>query len=414
MPADVYGVRVIVRTAEYSPSVVQLNEGNTLLPYEPYYKKLSDKIRVEGATGTGEKTVYINVPNEGISYFGIDGNGVSDDTQGLRDYLYSLKENGGGEMSLPNGTYKINGTLEVPSNVIISGQGNSTLFKLGDNHDLTGRLFRGERISRPYIVTEENSENVYFRDFKVLGNTNIFEDALHHAVAFMDTRGGGLSNVSTGYVNYDPATATHADLMAFNVAFIRAKEVRMTGGKHEYGGYENIGFEFAEDIIVDGIFSGDAWRTSYQLHQGNKNIKTINSTIRQTLPTADAALTLHARGAGGESDDLTFVNNTVLLQASGGAFPYMGTVQMFGPHKKASFLGNTIKGQKNGIYNLNTAELMIVNDNIIEAETGVALRFAGTGIANGNYIKTKAGMTPFEKAEGSNVVGSGNIGFNIV
>src|SRR5690606_32844443 len=117
----------------------------------------------------------------------------------------------------PAGRYLITGTIEIPSNTTVEGQGDITEITLGDGYSLTARQFRGDTMSYPYLVTDVGSRNVHFRNFKVTGNRNFFEDALHHAVALMDTSFSTIEDVSTEYINYDMSTARTAYLMAFNI-----------------------------------------------------------------------------------------------------------------------------------------------------------------------------------------------------
>src|SRR5690606_18071487 len=98
------------------------------------------------------------------------------------------------------------------------------------------------------------------------------------------------------------------------------------------------------------VYCGVGWRTSLQIHQGNKNVKIKNVTIRQNHTHAHAAFTIHGRGAGGENRDILVDGVSIYSQTGSSANDTLGGLQMLGPTLNARFTNNFINSSKNGLY----------------------------------------------------------------
>lgn len=61
------------------------------------------------------------------AWFGAEGNGTTDDTAAIQNALQTIRDNGGGKLVIPKGTYIISRTLNVYSNTILEGDGESTV-----------------------------------------------------------------------------------------------------------------------------------------------------------------------------------------------------------------------------------------------------------------------------------------------
>ena len=123
-----------------------------------------------------------------LDVYGITGDGVTDDTAAIQAYAAALKTAGGGELYLPKGTYIIKGTIAIPSNVLMRGDGNGTIIKLGDAFTLTPVLFRDPTPIYPYVTTEEDSSGITFKDFVIYGCTNLdYWGDMHAGLGIFDT-----------------------------------------------------------------------------------------------------------------------------------------------------------------------------------------------------------------------------------
>ncbi|MBD2862036.1 glycosyl hydrolase family 28-related protein [Paenibacillus oceani] len=77
------------------------------------------------ASGMRLKRLYEGALN--AAWFGAEGNGTTDDTAAIRSALFTIRDNGGGKLVIPQGTYIISGTLNVYSNTILEGDGEATV-----------------------------------------------------------------------------------------------------------------------------------------------------------------------------------------------------------------------------------------------------------------------------------------------
>jgi len=63
------------------------------------------------------------VEKANVKDFGAQGNGSSDDAQAFKDAINAAKNAGGGAVLIPAGTYRINSTISLSSNVVLRGEG---------------------------------------------------------------------------------------------------------------------------------------------------------------------------------------------------------------------------------------------------------------------------------------------------
>ena len=64
-----------------------------------------------------------------IKDFGALGDGVTDDTQSLKDAISHIKNLGGGDLYIPRGEYMISDVITLPDNISIEGAGDLTVIK---------------------------------------------------------------------------------------------------------------------------------------------------------------------------------------------------------------------------------------------------------------------------------------------
>lgn len=186
----------------------------------------------------------------------------------------------------------------------------------------------------------------------------------------------------------------------------------MIGGVFEGSGYENVGTDNAEDIVFDDIYSGSAWRTSFQVHRSCKNITLKNSTIEQTIVSAaqtHAAITMHGTSES-NVEDLKIRNNTINATLGSGGKSVIQSVGGYEHTVKIS--GNTIKTNRNAIRtgtdDVGIVEDWIVSDNTINTpQQSVQIRGKNANV-HGNIIKAQASVV-FSGADATTCVEVNNV-----
>src|SRR5690606_5861035 len=141
----------------------------------------------------------------------------------------------------------------IPSNAKIIGLGEVVL-KLTNTDFLESVLWRGRSV-KTYLKSEADSTNINLKGIKVEGCEEVDKTALHFGVCIQGFH-HNLKDVSTKYVNWELSEETENGERrtggnGWGLVFYNAKHGRVSGGVFEYGGYENIGTENAEDIVFD-------------------------------------------------------------------------------------------------------------------------------------------------------------------
>ena len=196
---------------------------------------------------------------------------------------------------------------------------------------------------------------------------------------------------------------------------IRSEDVTVMGGAFDEGGYENIGTEHSKDIIVDGVHSGKAWRTSIQPHRATKNLKILNSTIYQETATSDsAAMTLHGQDDIDEGlKNILISGNTIHGEFSTEpTHDYNALIQIMdgGTAENITVLNNTLKGNRTGIYGAKTDGFSVVGNNIsLDKGDGIDVRPGSTKVLLDQNIVSTLDGSPLVDTESIATLGT-NIG----
>jgi len=191
----------------------------------------------------------------------------------------------------------IKGTVYVRSNTIVDGLGIGEIILL-DGFSLDPHFWReGKNDFYPMVVTESGSSHITIKDLIITGDRSALFQGRLHGFTFFEMEDGYADNVKIRYCNYFPVQNT-PDYSGICIATMRSTNVRITGGKYEYGGYECIRVgDLSKNVVVDGVFIGKGWRTGFQILRGCENVKFINNTIIQgDLDNCDreGAITLHS------------------------------------------------------------------------------------------------------------------------
>lgn len=100
--------------------------------------------------GVIDSEVFINVKR-----FGATGDGVTDDTQAIKDAISSLAN--GGTVYFPNGVYMVSGDIPVTSHITLKGDTNSIIRRTANNLETYN------------IFTVDGYENVVFEKMRIEG-----------------------------------------------------------------------------------------------------------------------------------------------------------------------------------------------------------------------------------------------------
>ena len=356
------------------------------------------------AVGDAIASVRMNVKK-----FGVKGDGTTDDT----DAINSLFENYTGSFYFPAGTYKITGTLSLPSESEMFGDGDQTIIELGSTYDLDELTFRGNEKVYPYIVVN-NNDNTKLHDFKLVG-TNATEHTRHAGVAVLDSQNCVISDLTIYNINYD---ATQADvspiISGYGICVTRSEYVAVERCYVEQCGYECIGIvDNCNHCTVRDCYTKNGWRTCIQVHRGSCNTLIENCYMLQAHDTYDACFTVH-----GLTDykvvNLT-VNNCVMECSQNGAqaSTYCAPAQIMGDTVKLCFTNNKILGGKRAFYisEAHTNAKIIGNDMQCNdtSDYGVYIKSYET-VVIGNVLQNDA-STPVNYITNNPVI-SGNIGIS--
>lgn len=240
--------------------------------------------------------------------YGVKGDGNTNDTAALN----ALFSSGHERIYLPSGTYIITGTLVIPDGKTVFGDGESTVIKLGYPYSLTSYTWRSETghlTNKPYLYI---GENCILSDFAVHGDTTEAKDQMQVAV-LVHGDNTICKNISTKDVNYFPESVqdrTHpygpTELCpGFGMFIFGANNVTVSECKFINNGYQGIGTEDAEDIIIDKCYVGNSFRTGIQIHRGSKRIIVSKCIVNNTDSYKASDITLHGSSGNGNVDRLT-------------------------------------------------------------------------------------------------------------
>ena len=345
-----------------------------------------------------------------VKDYGVKGDGSTDDTTAIRS-LFTSKT---GTFYFPAGTYKITGTISIPANSEIVGDGDVSIINMYTCTDLTQCTFRTGDYVYPYILITH--DNCAVRHIKLIGN-NTLQEKRHAGIGVLDADRCSIEDVTISNINYDSSQTTDASVSGYGICVTRSTFVDVVKCDVRTCGYECIGIvDECNYCTVRDCYTQDGWRTCIQVHKGSCNTLIDNNYMKQTHDKYHACFTVH-----GASDKLIKnlrVENNTIECTQNGLQPDTANApaQIMSYTEGFVFIGNRIKGGKRAffIYSDSTNAKIIGNDMQCNnsSDYGVYINSLNT-IIFGNYLLNEAQTPANQIANNPIIVGNVGIGDTI-
>jgi len=285
--------------------------------------------------------------------YGVKGDGSTNDTAAINALLSSSHKS----IYFPTGTYIFTGTLVVPNGKKVYGDGANTIFKLGYPFSLTSYDWRpqetGHLTNRPYMYV---GANCTVSDFSIYGDTTEPKDEMHVAV-LVHGNNTVCENIRTNNINYFPEdiqSKVHPYgpiefCPGFGMFIFGADNVTVRNCKFTNNGYQGIGTEDAENIVIDGCYIGDGFRTGIQIHRGSKRIVVSKCIVHNENSNKSADITFHG-ASGDENVDRVIISDCILGPKFGEDRLIYSISTIWGYEHNITIKGCDIKTQGVGIF----------------------------------------------------------------
>lgn len=347
-----------------------------------------------------------NVSITNVLANGANGDGVTDDTSALQD-IFDV----GGVIYIPKGTYIISRTLTVRDGTMIVGDGlRNTVIKAKNGSSLTAIEWRGTAGAAtthstiyPILMTEPNSHNI------TLMGIGVYDDGVYTS-GNGKTRTGILSfytdvmsiiDCGAEHINWlDPSERTmdfYAEIAGFSLFVLHSTNVRVCGGKYEFGGYESVGTETSHNVYFDNCYIGSGWRCAFQVHRDCYNVHLENCTVRQEIAISDdnrftsSAVILDGRSVDGLHD--IFIDNNhiygIVTTYQGGGGVKCVLANEYNIFVRGNFIETNFRGvadQEESASGFRNPKNWIITDNMITAPYGIYHRRVKGIIVKNNII----------------------------
>lgn len=240
-----------------------------------------------------------------VKEFGAVGDGAADDTQAFLDAIDELRGTGG-KVYAPAGTYGLSGSLPLPSDVALVGDGNATKLVLLDTYTLDLITWRGTGDMAPIVYAESGSSHVTVKDLYIEGDrTSVMTDNRMAGVVVDGSDNFLAENVEVLYINLTEDLATQNS--GFNFISRNCQDVTWRNCRAGYSGYECFGFwDNTTDGTAEKCRGYLGWRTVAQIHRGSSDIKFIDCDFEQAGNSTGTAphsiFTLHGSNGALTSD----------------------------------------------------------------------------------------------------------------
>lgn len=323
-----------------------------------------------------------NAGEVSVKYFNAKGDGVTDDTDAIQLAVAS----GARKVFIPEGKYKITRTIHIPTGVTVEGEGMKKTIIIP--------IMPSTLINTPYsMITYRNSDNlqvifetmngskdIKFRAFCIDGTDGGCCDSCQMvALSVHNTENCRVEDVALKNINYDTEKRTNLTLHTIwgqNLYIFNSKNVIVDGGVFTGGGYENIGTENSQHIVIQNAYFGDAWRVSVQFHQGSDNIIFRNNKVEQLCTSSQSVLMLHGRPGEKNVSNIVIDGNELIGRTNSVTDKRGGINNIYGCEHNVRITNNSI--------DVDHCAISDANEGYGSSENGIPENW----VIMGNMIKT--------------------------
>lgn len=381
----------------YAKSIQYVTHGNEVRSYFTFKPLSTYKyIRISAPRLTDVGYFEHDDAKEVDFNFFVTGDGVTDDTVAAQ---LAFQLAAGRTLKVGQGTYKITGTMHIPTDININGIQNKSVFMLADGYSLDTVVWRGNSKGYCVFLTDENAKNIVVDGITINGTTNDIRAIRMWGIVAYYATNVLIKNCSVNYMNYDPdLDELQVEYQpGYGIHIFHSSKVRIVGGTYDYNGYEHIGVEHSDDVTVDSVYMGTAWRVPFQIHRGGKNVKLVNSTIKCTECTrAHSLVTFH--GIPDYMVENVVIANNILKGVFTPQWNRGGIQTVQGDERNIIVIGNNFDTVGEGIHNKSnfddspaSAGIWVVANNIFNAQSkGITIN-APHVICVGNYVCSPSG-----------------------
>ena len=361
------------------------------------FEDFSDKLK--------QSLNQINVKN-----YGVVGDGITDDTTAIKRLLSEMY----GNFYFPAGTYKITGTIEIPGNSVLYGDGDSTVIDMSSCDGLLSCVFRSEDTSYfyPYILARH--DNTVIRKIKLVGNDTTHEDR-HAGIAIMDAENCIVGDCTVYNINCDvnQSGSGTANVSGYGIMVTRSKNVNVERCYVEKCGYECIGVvDDCDCCVVRDCYTKDGYRCCIQVHRGSSNVLVENCYMKQTNDKYHSCFTVHGL-ENQECKNLRVMKCTMELTQNGSQpYDYCAPLQIMSYADKILLMGNIVFGGKRALYiTTSTHDAKVIGNDLAcndDSDYGVYIT-SSNAIIIGNKLVNEASEPVNTFASNGQII-FGNIG----
>lgn len=335
-----------------------------------------------------------------VKNYGVVGDGSTDDSDKLNAVLARSDCD---SVYLPGGTYLINKTIQVPDGKKLFGDGDTSKIKLASSFDLTSYPWRSESGHRTKYPLLYVGANCVLSDFCVEGDLTEARDMGQVGIMFHGNN-TVCRDVSTYNINYFPDAFIGSNQQGygpndlcpgFGLFIFGADNVSVYGGRYDGNGYQGIGVENANNIVLQGCYVGDSNRTGIQIHRYSKAVVIDGCIVHNENDDKATDIMMHgSKDSGNNTVKNVIIRNCIAYSSTGHRTSCISTV--WGFEEDISIIGCNLQSDKDGIW------LCAQPDPSTGGDGGNSLRNAI--VANNNIIAGRNGVRVY----GDKVVVVGN------